>query len=150
MQGLHFAHEMGHSLGLGHSAQQGNNAPVGIFRWSRGHGVLDNFTTVMGYEGAYSGFFNASRVQAFSNPDIRCKGEDYLDEHPCGAAKDQPLAADAASTLRNIVPLAARWAPDPPDDDNDGIINFLDAFPNDSARTTDTDGDGTDDKVGHG
>ena len=143
-----FAHELGHNLGLGHSAQQANNSGIGTFRWSRGHGVLDEFHTIMAYSSAYSEWLNPEEMQVFSNPDIRCKGyEDYLDEHPCGAAKDQPLAADAASTLRNFMPLAARWAPDPPDDDNDGIINFLDAFPNDPARTTDTDGDGTDDKA---
>ena len=140
-----FAHELGHNLGLGHSAQQNY---AGVFRWSRGHGVQDEFRTIMAYSGAYSEWLNPEEMQIYSTPDTRCKGyEDYLDEHPCGVAKDQPLAADAASALRITMPLAARWAPDPPDDDNDGIINFFDAFPNDPAKAIDTDGDGTDDKV---
>ena len=44
-------------------------------------------------------------------------------------------------------PLAAGWAPDPPDNDGDGVINFFDDYPNDATRAIDTDGDGMVDRV---
>lgn len=64
-----FAHELGHNLGLGHSAKQGSSG--GLYRWGRGHGVQSTFVTTMAYTSAY----RASRIQFFSNPDISlCKG----------------------------------------------------------------------------
>ena len=128
------AHELGHNLGLGHDARQVFNFPFGTFRWSRGHGVDDSFATIMAYSGRYG---QAKTLQYFSNPRLRhsCNGL------PCGVEGDQPLGADAALMLNAIAYQAATWAPDPPDDDGDGTINFLDLYPNDATEATDTDGD---------
>ncbi len=64
-----FAHELGHNLGLGHSAKQGSTG--GLYRWGRGHGEQNDFVTTMAYTSAY----NARRVQVFSNPEItKCNG----------------------------------------------------------------------------
>ena len=128
------AHELGHNLGLGHDVRQVNNYPFGTFRWSRGYGVDDSFATIMAYPWGYG---EVKTLQYFSNPRLRvdCNGL------PCGVEGDQPLGADAALMLNAIAYQAATWAPDPPDDDGDGTINFLDLYPNDATEATDTDGD---------
>ena len=136
---LVLAHELGHNLGLGHDARQPlDNFPIGTSRWSRGHGVDENFVTIMAYPEPYrTPNGGAETLQYFSNPRLRhnCNGL------PCGVEGDQPLGADAARSLNAVMYQASTWAPDPPDDDGDGVFNFLDVFPNDAAEVTDTDGD---------
>ena len=120
------AHEFGHNMGLGHSLAQES---VGTFPWSRGHGVVDEFVTVMAYSSAYASDPDRSKpktIQYFSNPDIKsCKG------HCCGRSRFDihegvNKGADSALTLRAVAHQVAQWSPDPPDTDDDGIINFLD------------------------
>ena len=102
---------------------------VGTFPWSRGHGVVDEFVTVMAYSSAYASDPDLSKpktIQYFSNPDVKsCKG------HCCGRSrfdihKGVNKGADSALTLRAVAHQVARWSPDPPDTDEDGTINFLD------------------------
>ena len=129
------AHELGHNLGLRHSARQGH-AHDGAFRWSRGHGEEGDFATVMAYPTAYD---TDLRVQYFSNPKLNLCGSSK--SRPCGVERDEVLAADAARSIRAVMYRAAQWVSDPPDDDGDGVVNFFDAFDDDSTETTDTDGD---------
>ena len=131
------AHELGHNLGLGHDVRE-DNARRGIFRWSRGHGVDEDFVTIMAYTDGYRAGVGNGRVQFFSNPNVRLCGSN---NSPCGVERDKPFAANAALTLNTFMYKASRWALDPPDDDGDGVVNFFDAFDDDPMETTDTDGD---------
>jgi len=93
-----FAHELGHNLGLGHSYKQGSQG--GLFSWGRGHGVANNFVTTMAYTGAY----NARRLQFFSNPDIvKCNGL------KCGAAISQSNGAHAVKAVAASGPQISAW-----------------------------------------
>ena len=144
------AHEFGHNLGLGHDRLEDSNK--GTFPWSRGHGIEDEFVTIMAYR---SGFSGAPKVGAFSTPNAQCEGETG-DTYPCGVDRtDTEEGADAALSLDTVRFQAAKWSPDPPDYDGDGLINFedsdddndgvsddKDAFPLDATEQADTDGDG--------
>ena len=132
------AHEIGHVMGLGHSVIQRGNAETGTFRWARGHGVFQVFGTVMTYEQLYGG---APVLEVFSDPDRDCKGL------PCGAATDQKDAADAVAALNATRFQIARIGEAKPDTDNDGVVDPVDAFPNDPDEHSDYDGDGTGDKA---
>ena len=153
------AHELGHNLGLAHDVRE-DSQRTGIFRWSRGHGVDHEFVTVMAYIRRYSAPSCSlwddnikCKMQLFSNPKVEKCGSSK--SAPCGVERDKPFAANAALTLNTVMYKASQWAPDPPDDDGDGIINFLealdsdgdgtlnviDAFPDDATETADMDGD---------
>ena len=129
------AHEIGHLMGLGHSYAQDE---VGTFRWSRGHGVADQFVTIMAYASAY-GF--ASEIDKFSDPEGDCEGS------PCGVAIDQPDGAHAVTTLNATRFQVANFAEAKPDSDEDGFVDPVDAFPEDATEHLDTDGDGTGDNT---
>ena len=129
------AHEIGHLMGLGHSYAQDE---VGTFRWSRGHGVADQFVTIMAYASAY-GF--APGIDKFSDPEGDCEGS------PCGVAIDQPDGADAVTTLNATRFQVANFAEAKPDTDEDGFVDPVDAFPEDATEHLDTDGDGTGDNA---
>ena len=137
--GFTLAHELGHNLGLVHSARQ-RNAYGGVFRWSRGHGKDSDFVTIMAYQSSYYTYSNDTvhTVQFYSNPKLSLCGSE---NSPCGVERDQANAADAALSIRAVMYRVAQWAPDPPDTDDDGVIDFLDALPRDPAETVDTDGD---------
>ena len=131
------AHEIGHVMGLGHSVIQRDNAPTGTFRWARGHGVFQIFGTTMTYEYLYGG---APVLDLFSDPDRDCKGL------PCGVAADRTDAADAVAALNATRFQIARIGQSKPDTDNDGVVDPVDAFPDDPEEHADFDGDGIGDK----
>ena len=60
-----FIHELGHNMGLGHSARQGSVG--GVYRDGVGHGVDNNFSTIMAYPQAFGR--NTTRLDYFSDPD---------------------------------------------------------------------------------
>lgn len=69
-----FVHELGHNMGLGHSVRQGSQG--GVYPWGIGHGVDNNFSTIMAYPQAFG---RATQLDYFSDPDWSgCNGL------PCG------------------------------------------------------------------
>ena len=129
------AHEIGHLMGLGHSYAQDE---AGTFRWSRGHGVGDQFVTIMAYASAY-GF--APGIDKFSDPEGDCEG------WPCGVDISEPDGADAVTTLNATRFQVANFAEAKPDSDEDGFVDPVDAFPEDATEHLDSDGDGTGDNA---
>lgn len=88
-----FAHELGHNMGLGHSAAQGSTGS--LFDWARGHGINNTFVTTMAYGSAYN---TNVTVQRYSNPALNnCQGL------PCGVDRNQNNGADAARNLNQVV-----------------------------------------------
>lgn len=71
-----------------------------------------------------------------ANPNVLIQGYYFLF---AVNANGTPSIAETIQILRVIDPNA--------DDDNDGVINTLDAFPNDPAETQDSDGDGVGDNA---
>ena len=132
------AHEIGHVMGLGHSVIQRGNAPTGTYRWARGHGVFQIFGTTMTYTFLYGG---APVLDLFSDPDRDCKGL------PCGSAADQKDAADAVTALNATRFQVANIGESKPDTDSDGVVDPVDAFPEDPDEHSDFDGDGIGDKA---
>ena len=128
-------HELGHLMGLGHSFKQDE---TGAFDWSRGHGVVGSFATLMGY----GSVFDAAELPFLSNPDISsCAGS------PCGIDVNQAQAANSARSLNIVRFQIAKFRATVPaeadsDRDGDGVANADDAFPDDATETIDTDGDG--------
>jgi peptidyl-Asp metalloendopeptidase len=123
-------HEFGHLMGLGHSFKQDE---TGTFDWSRGHGVDDSFSTIMGY----GTVFNTTEVPFFSSPDLmQCDGG------PCGIDIDQAEAAHAVKSLNITRFQVAAYKAALADSDNDGVVDNLDEFPNDASESVDTDKDG--------
>ena len=129
------AHEIGHLMGLGHSYAQDS---VGAFRWSRGHGVAQQFVTVMAYGAAY-GF--PAEIDKFSDPEGDCDGS------PCGVAIDEPDGADSVTTLNATRFQVANFAVSKPDTDEDGFVDPVDALPEDASEQFDFDGDGIGDNA---
>ena len=142
-------HEVGHNMGLGHSAEQGD---TGTFNWSRGYGVVDDFYTVMAYFSAFSSDDWPVQMQVLSNPEVlSCNGQ------PCGRPIDGDEPANAAKTLEVVRFQVARFKPTvdltdtdgdgtpdttDTDDDNDGTPDTDDAFPLDNSEQLDSDSDG--------
>ena len=124
------AHELGHNLGLAHSARQGE--ANGAFRWSRGHYVSDAWGTIMSYGRKVVG-------GVFSDPGTDCDGA------ACGVRVDERAGAHAVKSLDLVrFQVAARREPKP-DSDGDGIVDVADALPNDPGEWVDLDGDGVGD-----
>ncbi|MEE2736051.1 MAG: zinc-dependent metalloprotease family protein, partial [Pseudomonadota bacterium] len=143
-------HELGHNMGLAHDRREALSR--GTFTWSKGHAVDHEFATIMAYR---EGFPGSWEIGEFSSPDHICQvqGGSAL---PCGITSSDPVSgADAALSLETVRFQVARWAPDPPDtdadgvidfedldDDNDGFLDTLDAFSLDASEYLDTDSDG--------
>ena len=114
-------------MGLGHSYWQSS---TGTWRWSRGHGVADDFATLMTY-GPPDGVGPIRNV--FSNPDRNCNGL-RQEEAPCGVAGNEvDGAADGIITIGSISSGVNRALRGP---SVDAIIEI---------GLTDFDGDGKDD-----
>ena len=118
------AHEIGHSLGLGHSFAQDE---MGTFRWARGHHVdaLELTGTVM----TYAPF----KFDFFSDPNKDCDGS------PCGKDRDALDGADAVASINAVRFQVAEFRildsdgdgiedNADHDDDNDGVADREDLF----------------------
>lgn len=123
------AHELGHLMGLHHSVWQNS---IGAWRWSRGHGVNNQFYTIMSYGQG------GSAENVFSDPDSECGSDDAS----CGEAHHKDIAADSVATLNAVRFQYARARESFPDSDGDGFVDPVDVFPEDASEWIDSDGDG--------
>ncbi|MCY4531470.1 MAG: M12 family metallo-peptidase [Gammaproteobacteria bacterium] len=125
-------HELGHVMGLHHSLWQNS---TGTWRWSRGHGVDNDFYTVMSYgRGGRS-------AGVFSNPNTTCRGRLGTDK-PCGVHRNETEAADASTSLNAVRFQIAAFGESKPDTDGDSFVDPVDDLPNDPDEWRDTDRDG--------
>ncbi|MDD9962257.1 MAG: leucine-rich repeat domain-containing protein [Gammaproteobacteria bacterium] len=133
------AHELGHVMGLAHSARQAESH--GSFRWSRGHyvgewGPRPHYGTIMSY-----GIRTLTPV--FSSPTSnRCRPLGA-----CGLPATHPHGANAARSLDLVRFQVADVRGPKPDSDGDGFVDAADAFPNDPSDWADLDGDGIGDNA---
>jgi len=117
------AHELGHNMGLNHSRRQDSRG--GTFDFSLGHGVDNDFVTVM----AYSSSFNAPKTRLFSSPGLTCGNES------CGIDQSKTDSADAVFTLNHVAPQIAdyfdatvttdSWAQSKFDSDGNGLADVV-------------------------
>ncbi len=126
------AHELGHALGLGHSWWQNS---TGTWRWSRGHGLKDDFDTIMSYGRG------GTNLEIFSDPDAICRGDQETDR-PCGEHRQAIDGADAVASLDAVRFQAAAFQEGYPDTDGDGFVDPVDELPQDPGDWLDTDKDG--------
>ena len=131
------AHELGHVMGLTHSARQGE--AHGAWRWSRGHyvtphGDRDRLGTIMAYG---SNVMNG----VFSDPSRDCG------LGPCGVAAHEFDGADSVTALDLLRHQIGAHRASGVDSDGDGIVDAADTFPDDPDDWFDVDGDGTGDNA---
>ena len=93
------AHELGHVHGLEHSEFQGDSG--GIYPYSRGYGVQNDFSTVMTYDFV----FNATIVPIYSTPNLLCG----TSEVPCGVSEGDAHQADATKSIINTKNFVASF-----------------------------------------
>ena len=130
---VYTAHEIGHAMGLAHSALQGET--YGAWLWSRGHyftpryrGSFSRRGTIMSYGPPVDG--------VFSSPAAFCGAG------PCGVPATESDGADAVSTLDLLRFQIASHRPAAIDTDGDGFVDASDAAPDDPDDWFDIDGDG--------
>ena len=121
------SHELGHNMGLNHSRRQDETG--GTFDFALGHGVDNDFVTVM----AYTSTFSASKMKLFSSPTLNC-GSDA-----CGVDRNSGEGADAVYTLNVVAPQIADYFP--------SEVELVDGWGNQGKF--DSDGNGTSDIVLH-
>lgn len=98
-----FSHEVGHSMGLGHSYEQGSSG--GMYKWARGHGKNSQWVTMMAYTGAYNAP-SGNRLQVFSNPQVTfCQGS------ACGKDRNLTDGADAAGYIEQVADQLMAFRP---------------------------------------
>ena len=130
-------HELGHAMGLAHSARQGET--YGAWRWSRGHHVSPRGQTPP--RGTIMAYGHSVLGGVFSNPESDCGGS------PCGVSRDELDGADSVAHLDLLrYQVAASRAP-ATDTDGDGFVDAADAAPDDPGDWYDIDGDGIGDNA---
>ena len=134
-----FAHEMGHRMGLHHSAWQNS---TGTWRWARGHAVDNDFGTVMTYGPRGGG----RRLAVFSDPGGTCRGSLATDS-PCGKDAEEIDGADAVAALNAVRIQVAKFGAWKRDTDRDGFVDPVDDLPDDASDWLDTDSDGIGNKT---
>ena len=130
-------HELGHVMGLAHSARQAEAS--GAWRWSRGHhvtppGVISRQGTIMASGPKVLG-------GVFSDPGADCGNG------PCGVSAGELDGADSVSTLNVLRFQVAAHRPPASDADDDGFVDAADAAPDDPDDWFDVDGDGVADNA---
>lgn len=107
-----FGHELGHNMGAHHD--RANASEEGAFPYSYGYqDPQENWRTIM----AYNCPTGCSRVQYWSNPDVRYFGT------PMGVSAGQPDSADNHRTLNNTADTVSGFRPCR-DDDDDGYPHY--------------------------
>ena len=138
------AHELGHVMGLVHSAKQGE--AHGAFRWSRGHirnrlsGQLYGFTKASEFVGTIMAYASIG-TRSFSDPAADCNGE------PCGVPSTEAGGADARRSLDLLRFQIAAHRDAKRDSDGDAFVDDEDAAPDDPREWKDSDGDGLGDNA---
>lgn len=144
-------HEIGHNMGLGHSAAQNE---TGTFIWARGYGLNDRFHTVMAYGSAFN---EPQQVQVVSTPDIS-----VCDNTACGVPINEATPASAAKALDAVRFQVSRYkdsgltgggsspadsssTTSSSDTDEDGIPNVFETVIGSDPGTADADGDADND-----
>ena len=133
------AHELGHVMGLAHSARQGETG--GAWRWSRGHYVTPLGEVEVRRRGTIMSYGERVFGGMFSDPSADCG------VGPCGVAAGELDGADSVTTLDRLRFQVGAHREPAADSDGDGIVDAADAFPNDAQDWFDIDGDGIGDNA---